>query len=126
MTNLTPNSAGAALSAPSATRALPRGTPDGATHSRPAAVPRMDTEKRAGVAGEARDYCQTTPGLRPRHFLAAWEAFANAAIGLLISWAATWLLLGYSPAASVGVSLLFFGLSFARSYVLRRVFARMA
>ena len=34
----------------------------------------------------------------------ALEALANAVIGLLISWAATWLVLGYDPAASIAVS----------------------
>jgi len=52
------------------------------------------------------------------------EALANAAIGLLISWAATWFVLGYSPAQSVAVTSMFFGLSFARSYALRLYFRR--
>ncbi len=47
------------------------------------------------------------------------EALANAAIGLLVSWAATWFILGYSPAQSIMVTAMFFGLSFARSYALR-------
>lgn len=50
------------------------------------------------------------------------EAFSNAVIGLLISWAATWAVLGYSPAQSAAVTLMFTGLSFVRSYVLRRIF----
>ena len=33
--------------------------------------------------------------------------------------------MGYSPAASLGVTAMFFGLSFARSYILRRIFARL-
>lgn len=54
------------------------------------------------------------------------EALANAAIGFAVSWAATFFVLGYSPAASMGVTAMFFGLSFTRSYVLRRIFARLA
>lgn len=58
--------------------------------------------------------------------LDAAETLANATIGLLVSWAATWLVLGYSPAQSAGVTAMFFGLSFARSFVLRAVFRRLA
>ena len=54
------------------------------------------------------------------------EALANATIGFAVSWAATFFVLGYSPAASLGVTAMFFGLSFTRSYVLRRIFARLA
>lgn len=56
----------------------------------------------------------------------ATEAFANAAIGLLISWAATFFVLGYSATGSAAVTAMFFALSFSRSYVLRRLFARLA
>lgn len=56
----------------------------------------------------------------------ATEAFANAAIGVLISWAATFFVLGYSTTGSAAVTAMFFGLSFARSYLLRRLFARWA
>lgn len=52
----------------------------------------------------------------------AYEALANALIGLLVSWAATAFVLGYTAAQAVGVTLMFFGLSFARSYALRKVF----
>lgn len=52
----------------------------------------------------------------------ALEAMANAVIGLLISWAATWLVLGYSPAASMGVSAMFFWLSFSRAWLIRAIF----
>lgn len=52
----------------------------------------------------------------------AYEALANALIGLLVSWAATAFVLGYTPVQAVGVTLMFFGLSFGRSYLLRRVF----
>lgn len=56
----------------------------------------------------------------------ATEALSNAIIGLLVSWTAAWAVLGYSAAESVGVTLMFFGLSFTRSFVLRRVFRRLA
>lgn len=52
----------------------------------------------------------------------AMEAFANAAIGLLVSWLATIFVLGFSPAKSAAITAMFFGLSFARAYILRRVF----
>ena len=58
--------------------------------------------------------------------LDAAEALANVAIGLVVSWAATWAVLGFSPAQSVGVTALFFGLSTARQFVLRRLFRRLA
>jgi hypothetical protein len=63
--------------------------------------------------------------------MSALEAFANAAIGLLISWAVTFFLLpiwGLTPSAgqSAGITLVYFGISFARSYVLRRAFAKWA
>jgi len=53
------------------------------------------------------------------------EAFANAAIGFVVSYAATLLVLGYSPAGSLAVTLMFFALSFVRSYALRLVFAHI-
>ena len=56
----------------------------------------------------------------------ALESLANASIGLLVSWLATWLVLGYSASASVGVTLMFFGLSFTRAYVLRSIFRRLS
>lgn len=52
------------------------------------------------------------------------EALTNASIGLVVSWLATVFVLGYSPAHSLAVTLMFFGLSFTRAYVLRRIFAR--
>lgn len=55
----------------------------------------------------------------------ALEAMANAVIGLFISWAATWLVLGYSPAASMGVSAMFFWLSFTRAWLIRAIFRGM-
>jgi hypothetical protein len=59
------------------------------------------------------------------------EALTNAAVGLLVSWAATyWLLplwgLHTSPAGAAGITAMFFALSFARAYVLRRLFRRFA
>ena len=54
----------------------------------------------------------------------ALEAFTNAALGLFISWAATRFILGYDAAQSLGITLMFFGFSFARGYVVRSVFAR--
>ncbi len=56
----------------------------------------------------------------------ALEAFTNAAIGLVVSWAATYLILGYSPAQSLGITLMFFGLSFTRAYVIRRIFRSLS
>ena len=58
--------------------------------------------------------------------MTALEAVANATIGFAVSWAATVFVLGYSPAASLGVTAMFFGLSSPRAYVLRRMFARLA
>ena len=54
--------------------------------------------------------------------LDAIEALCNAGIGLIVSWCATWLVLGYSPAASMGVTTLFFGLSFTRAWIIRGIF----
>lgn len=56
----------------------------------------------------------------------ATEALANAALGFLVSWAATWLILGYSPLGSIAVTSMFFALSFSRSWVLRLIFRRLA
>lgn len=52
------------------------------------------------------------------------EAAANAVIGAVVSWAATWAVLGYSPAQSIAVTGMFTGLSFARAYFLRLLFRR--
>lgn len=54
------------------------------------------------------------------------EAFANAIIGMLISWAATHWVLGYDPAASAAITGMFFCLSFARAFILRRIFRRLS
>lgn len=56
----------------------------------------------------------------------ALEALCNAAIGLLVSWAATFFVLGYSATGPLAVTSMFFALSFTRSYVLRLVFRRHA
>lgn len=65
------------------------------------------------------------------HRADAAEAIANSAIGLPISWAATyWLLplfnLHPSAGQSLGVTAMFFALSVARSWAIRRVFRRLA
>lgn len=54
------------------------------------------------------------------------EAFTNAGVGLIVSWAATWLVLGYSAAGSIAVTAMFFVLSFTRAFILRSVFRRWA
>jgi hypothetical protein len=59
------------------------------------------------------------------------EALANAALGLAVSWAVTFLVLpplfGIAPTAaqSAGITALFFGVSFARAWALRAVFRRL-
>ena len=53
------------------------------------------------------------------------EALTNAIVGLVVSWVATWGILGYRPAEAVAVTLMFFGLSFVRAWVLRRLFRRL-
>lgn len=50
------------------------------------------------------------------------ESLANAGIGLVVSWLVTWLVLGYSPVASIGVTGMFCWLSFARAWVIRSIF----
>ena len=55
------------------------------------------------------------------------EALTNAAVGLCISWAATYWLLpmwGLTPSLtqSAGITAMFFVTSFVRSLVLRRIF----
>jgi hypothetical protein len=54
----------------------------------------------------------------------ALEALANAAIGLVVSWVLTMTVLGYSPAQSALVTLMFFAASFTRAWVLRWAFRR--
>ena len=41
------------------------------------------------------------------------ESLANAIIGLIVSWVATWLILGFPPAQAVAITAMFFGLSFS-------------
>ena len=50
------------------------------------------------------------------------EALTNAVVGLLVSWAATFFVLGYTAAGSAAVTAMFFALSFARAWALRRIF----
>ena len=50
------------------------------------------------------------------------EALCNAAIGLVVSWLTTWLVLGYSAASSMGITAMFFGLSFTRAWIIRGIF----
>jgi hypothetical protein len=52
------------------------------------------------------------------------ESLANAIIGLVVSWVATWLILGFPPAQAVAVTLMFFALSFVRAFALRELFRR--
>lgn len=56
--------------------------------------------------------------------MSALEAFANATIGFAVSWAATLFVLGYTPGQSIAITAMFFGLSFARSYIIREAFKR--
>ena len=54
------------------------------------------------------------------------EALCNATIGLVVSWAATFFVLGYSASGSAAVTAMFFALSFARARLLRWMFRRLA
>ena len=54
------------------------------------------------------------------------EALTNAAIGLLVSWAATYFILGYTASGSAAVTAMFFGMSFVRAWVIRSTFRRFA
>jgi len=56
----------------------------------------------------------------------ALESLANSVIGLCVSWAATFFVLGYSPTESAAITAMFFGLSFTRTYVLRLIFKRLS
>jgi len=56
----------------------------------------------------------------------ATEALTNAFLGLIISWAATYFILGYSASGSAAVTGMFFALSFIRAYALRSIFRRFA
>lgn len=55
----------------------------------------------------------------------ATEALANAIVGLVVSWAATFFFLGYTAAGSAAVTAMFFTLSFARAWALRALFRRI-
>lgn len=54
------------------------------------------------------------------------EAFANAVIGLVVSWVLTLTVLGYSPAQSAAITGMFFAASFVRSWAVRAFFRRLA
>jgi hypothetical protein len=54
------------------------------------------------------------------------EALCNATIGLIVSWAATFFVLGYSATGSAAITGMFFALSFARSWAIRAAFRRWA
>lgn len=61
--------------------------------------------------------------------LSAVEALTNAAIGLVVSWVATYTLLplwGFAPSArqSIGITGMFFVLSFARAFIIREAFRK--
>jgi hypothetical protein len=58
--------------------------------------------------------------------LDAIEALTNAVIGLVVSWAATFFVLGYSPAQSAAITAMFFALSFTRAWAIRAAFRRAA
>ena len=53
------------------------------------------------------------------------EALTNAALGLVVSWLATFFVLGYGPGKSVAVTAMFFALSFTRAWALRALFRRL-
>jgi len=58
------------------------------------------------------------------------EAFTNAAIGLVVSWLATFYLLPIffdinpTAAQSVGITVMFFALSFLRAWAIREAFRK--
>lgn len=52
------------------------------------------------------------------------EALANAVIGLVVSWLITWAVLGFTPAQSIGITLMFFAVSTARAFLIREAFRR--
>lgn len=58
--------------------------------------------------------------------MSAVESLLNAVVGLVVSWAATFLVLGYTAQGSVAVSAMFFGLSFVRAWIIREIFRRRA
>lgn len=61
--------------------------------------------------------------------MSAVEALTNACLGLVVSWAVTYYALplwGLTPSASAsaGITGMYFGMSFARAWALRVLFAR--
>lgn len=54
----------------------------------------------------------------------ALEALSNAIVGLVVSWAATLFVLGYTATQSAAITAMFFGLSFTRAWILRALFRR--
>jgi hypothetical protein len=63
--------------------------------------------------------------------MSALEALLNASVGLLVSWAATFTLLplwGLTPSAgqSLGITGMFFVLSFVRAFLIREAFRKWA
>jgi hypothetical protein len=56
--------------------------------------------------------------------MSALEALVNAAIGFVVSWCATFFVLGYSPAGLAAVTGMFFGLSFIRAWAVREAFRK--
>ena len=58
--------------------------------------------------------------------MSALEALVNAAVGLVVSWCATFFVLGYSATGSAAVTGMFFALSFARAWAIREAFRRWA
>ena len=67
---------------------------------------------------------------QPKH-LSVIEAQTNAAVGLIVSWLFTYYglpLVGIEPSAwqATWITAAYFGLSFARSYIVRRMFNRVA
>ncbi len=58
--------------------------------------------------------------------MSALEALANSTIGLLVSWALTWLWLGFAPTQAAGITAVFFMASFTRAWAIREAFRRLA
>lgn len=57
--------------------------------------------------------------------MSALEALVNAAVGMVVSWAATFFILGYTATGSIAVTAMFFALSFIRAWALRVLFRRL-
>lgn len=56
--------------------------------------------------------------------LDATEALTNACIGMVVSWSLTWAVLGFTPAQSAAVTMMFFVASFLRAWAIREAFRR--